>query len=65
MSYQDELREQAQKRAKRDYRNKMIMLVIFLVVVLAVIHILGKESDKLTKGQDPIKVEQVENKNAK
>jgi cytochrome bd-type quinol oxidase subunit 1 len=65
MSYQDELREQAQKRAKRDYRNKMIMLVIFLVVVLAVIHILGKESDKLTKDQDPVKVEQVENKNAK
>lgn len=49
MSYQDELKEQAQKRAKRDHRNKMIMLVVFLIAVLAIIHFLGEKSKDLTR----------------
>ncbi len=66
MSYQDELKEQAQKRAKRDYRNKMIMLVVFLVIVLSIIHFLGKESSKLTnppKNKQTSSVERIEPNN--
>jgi flagellar basal body-associated protein FliL len=46
MSYQDELREKARKRAKRDQINKIIILCIFLILVLAGIHFLGSSSKK-------------------
>lgn len=44
MSYQDELREIAAKRAKNNQRTKMFVLLIFLIAVFVMIHYLGKES---------------------
>lgn len=46
MDYQEELREIASKRSKRDFRNKMIMLILFLLIVLLAMNYLGK-SDSL------------------
>jgi len=55
MSYQDELREQARKRARRDYRNKMLLLVVFLIAVLFVMHLLGKNTGKLANSNNQVK----------
>ncbi len=55
MSYQDELREQAQKRAKRNHRTKMIMLIVFLIVVFYIIHFLGKQSEQIETKKIQIK----------
>ncbi len=66
MSYKDELREQALKRQKRDYINKMILLIIALIVVLGIIYYLGDSSQEIAKSRNNTnnpKVERVEDIN--
>ena len=55
MSYQDELRELASKRIKRNHRTRMIMLVISLVVVLFVIQYLGTDGKKIGSKANQLK----------
>lgn len=63
MGYQEELREQAQKRKRRDFRFKMILLVIFLIIVLVAMHWIGNYSvqPNNTKAINNNKVERVPN----
>lgn len=63
MGYQEELREQAQKRKRRDFRFKMILLVIFLIIVLVAMHWIGNYSvqPNNTKAINANNVERVPN----
>ncbi len=56
MSWQDELRETARKRALREQLNKIIILIIVLIAVIVGIHFLGKKIEQSDNSKAQIKL---------
>lgn len=47
MDYRDELKKNALKKQKYNQINKVVILIIFLILVLAAMHFINKKKDSL------------------